>query len=104
MPTHFAGQSFRLKLDGRDENGVGPILTGYDCKIKYFRPDGVLGYWDALPCSEDAHKMYHDAIPSETNHIGYWVFWAYYSQGENIVGIGEIVRYEFVEEGHLRHL
>jgi hypothetical protein len=95
MATVFAGQKIRIKLE------TDVTLTGMTCRIKYKKPDGTTGYFSATIDPSDASKMYYDAPATDTNYIGWWIFWAYY-YNSTVVGIGEIVRQYFTEESKMR--
>jgi hypothetical protein len=95
MATFFKGQAnLRIKLE------TDVTLTGYSCKIKYRKPNNETGEWTATIDPDDATKMYYDvATTSILNQEGEWTFWAYYSLG-GIVGIGEIAKQKFHNEGY----
>jgi len=48
------------------------VLTGLTTKIKFRRPDGTTGSWDAVIDGTDNTKMYHDTDINDLNVPGYW--------------------------------
>ena len=98
MSTVFVGQTIRIRLE------TNQTLTGLTCWIKYKNPNGTAGYFVATIDPSDASKMYYDMSSVDSNIKGYWKFWAYYFNGTTIIGIGEIVRVQFVEEGYMGNI
>ena len=57
-------------------------------QIKYQKPSGIVGYWNATV--EDATEgiIYYDITTNDINEAGQWKFWAYitFSDGRSAPG------------------
>lgn len=75
-------------------------ITGADCKIKYQKPDGTEGDWDATIADADYGIIYYDIQEStELDQPGDWVLWAYVTFADSTTAAGEPTTIEIFEEG-----
>jgi len=74
MPV-FVDDPIKLTLDtSRDVSGFSVL------RVKYKRPDGVTGYWEAGVCPTDNKKIQVDLTNKLSIH-GTWLVQAYVSNG-----------------------
>jgi hypothetical protein len=62
----FVGDIVRITIE------TGVTLTGLTIGIKFVRPDGTVGYWDATIDGTDNSKMYYDTDLNDLDIPGYW--------------------------------
>jgi len=64
-------------------------------KIKYKKPSGAIGYWDANAATTLTGVLYYDVAASNViNEAGTWRLWAYvtFSTGDSAPGEGVSVK------------
>jgi len=76
-------------------------ITGATVKrIKYKKPGGTEGYWDASVSNALTGVIYHDVLlPAEMDESGEWTFWAYITFADGRSAPGEVVKHNFFVEG-----
>lgn len=91
----FAGQTaLRIQLTCGQY-----VIDASAIKIKYQKPDGTTGEWDAEVDVEVATAasgvIYHDvATDTELDVAGWWQFWAYVTFSDGRSAAGEKVRFK----------
>ena len=65
-------------------------------KIKYIRPDGTIGEWEANKGT--APYIYYDIKTGDLDQIGVWTLWSYIESGGKIAN-GEPVTKRVYPEG-----
>ena len=82
------------------------LTTGVDLtsaqitRIKYKKPSGAEGYWNAVVSDAANGVMYYDVVlTTEIDEAGEWVFWAYVTFSDGKSAPGEIIKHSFFEEG-----
>jgi len=85
----------------RIELTAGVDITGATIKrIKYKKPSGVEGYWDASVSDASTGVIYYDvALQTEIDESGEWIFWAYITFADGRSAPGEVVKHNFFVEG-----
>jgi hypothetical protein len=69
--------------------------------IKYRKPDGKTGQWNATKNSTDNTKMYYDLVAGDLDQAGNWTFWAYATFAANSIGIGKATVKKIKTEGQV---
>ena len=85
--------SLRIRLT------TGVQVTGASVtKIKYKKPDGTVGDWDATVEDEGDGILYYDLTGTELDQVSDWLFWAYVTFADGRSAPGEPVRVKVYEE------
>ena len=86
--------ALRIRLQTRTN------LTGATAKVKYEKPSGATGDWDAvISNAEDGVVDYDIAGANDLDESGEWTFWAYVTFSGGTVAPGEPVIVRVYEEG-----
>jgi hypothetical protein len=75
-------------------------ITDCTAKIKYVKPSGATGTWDAE--IEDAEEgiIYYDVSSDEVlDEVGAWTVWAHITYDDSKVAIGEPAQIAVYDEG-----
>lgn len=67
----FVGDTVQLNLN------TSLVLTGYTCRIKFKRPNGTVGWWDASIDPSNSKIMYHIMDLYDLNMPGEWTVQAH---------------------------
>jgi len=68
-------------------------------KIKYKKPDGTEGYWNATHVPASKYIYYDFPAGTTLTDIGDWNFWIYATMTDTRIMIGEVYTEEIYEEG-----
>jgi len=88
-------------------HGLGKLYaeTKYDLStitaqtIKFIKPDGTEGQFSAVVDSESKGIISHEISETDFDQVGYWKCWAYITEDDSSIGIGEPFIVKVVEEG-----
>jgi len=85
----------------RIELTTGVDITGATVKrIKYKKPGGTEGYWDASVSDAITGVIYYDIqLDTEIDEAGEWTFWAYITFSDERSAPGEAMKHTFFTEG-----
>lgn len=82
------------------ERTVGQDVTGATCKIKYKKPNGDTGSWDAeIVTAAIGVIKYEIADASDIDMAGDWTVWAYVTFADGNSAPGETTIITFYNEG-----
>jgi hypothetical protein len=94
MGKIYVGQTaLRIQLTANvDINTATPY-------IKYQKPDGTVGQWEAGVINQDTGTVYYDIQAStDLDQEGEWIFWIYLVYFNSTVAAGEpVVKYIYAE-------
>jgi hypothetical protein len=96
------GKVYKNQSGLRHELETGQVLTGVlDTKIKYIKPDGTEGLWQA---QVNGNNVYYDFTEkpgggSELDQVGNWKTWAYVTFQDGRKAPGEVFILKVYEEG-----
>ena len=73
MNKIYVNQSaLRIQLDTSQDVSDATVT-----QIKYIKPDGSTGSWNASASSSDDSLIYYDLTGTELDTAGRWTIWAY---------------------------
>ena len=87
----FVGDIVRINLE------TSITLTGYTVRIRYKKPNGQRGSWDATIAPADDSIMYYDTDQTDLDVHGTWRLQAFAYSGAVVRGHGKICELEVFE-------
>lgn len=94
MGKIYAGQDVKVRLT------VGQDITGASVKkIKYRKPGGTEGSWNATVEDAENGIIYYDVQDEDIDESGVWTFWAYITFADGRSAPGESITRNFYREG-----
>lgn len=92
----YVGQSsLRIQLT----TGVD-ITSAESLKIKYKKPNGTEGYWNATSSDDSNGIIYSDlSVPSDLDVSGNWALWAHVTFSDSRTAPGQIFKLKVFAEG-----
>jgi len=83
----------------------GEDITGATAKIKYKKPNGATGDWNAVIQTAATGVIYYDVVnTSDLDMEGAWTVWAHITFSDNRVAAGDPVKLAVYTEGRNRPL
>lgn len=75
-------------------------ISSATTNIKYQKPDGTVGQWDASILDKDRGSIFYDVVDSTIlDQEGEWIVWAYVTFSNGKVAPGEPVILNIYSEG-----
>ncbi len=90
----YSGQTeLRIRLT------TGVSISGATCQVKYKKPSGQEGAWDATIEDAAAGIIYYNVTSGDIDESGTWRFWAGVTWGDGDFAPGEGMSVKIFEEG-----
>lgn len=94
------GKIFKGQTKLRIQRTTNVDVTGGTCVIKYKKPSGKKGSWNAVIANNTTGIIYFDVVSTDTlDEIGTWITWAHVTWEDQRAAAGEIVKMEIHTEG-----
>ena len=96
-------KTYKLQTALKIRLTCGQDITGATVKrVKYRKPDGTGGYWDATVEDAESGIIYYDlqSDDDDLDQEGLWTFWAYITFSDGRSAPGEPIQKFFYSEGH----